>query len=89
MLSNVEFYFLADYIKVCNRKDPDINNCIVDSINKLKPQLFKGIPELNVPPLEPFRLDTLQFSIGDGQKPVNLTNMEAWGVIKFNIIELK
>lgn len=81
--------FSADYIKICSRKDPDINNCIIDSIYRLRPYLAKGIPELDVPAIEPFVLPRLQFNIGNGQKPVNLTNIKAWGTSAFKITDLK
>ncbi|XP_047538088.1 protein takeout-like [Vanessa atalanta] len=48
------FAQIPDYIKVCKREQSTINECVKSSIEKLRPNLIAGIPELNVPSLEPF-----------------------------------
>lgn len=42
----------APYIKVCGRKNPQLNQCIKNSVESLRTKLRTGIPELNVPALE-------------------------------------
>lgn len=32
----------ASYIKVCKRSDPKLNDCIINSIETLRPYLLKG-----------------------------------------------
>ncbi|GLG92741.1 Circadian clock-controlled protein [Gryllus bimaculatus] len=56
----------AEYIKPCNRTDPKIEDCIRSSFNHLRPYLQKGIPELQLPPLEPMRVDNLAMENGNG-----------------------
>lgn len=48
-----------------------MNQCIIDSVDKLRPKLREGIPELNVPPVDPVFLkdglpltDTPDFKAG-------------------------
>ncbi|CAH1399267.1 unnamed protein product [Nezara viridula] len=46
---------IPEFIHVCNRNDPMIDQCILNSVESLKPLLLKGIPELDIPSLEPVR----------------------------------
>lgn len=39
---------------MCKRDQNTIDDCVLSSIQKLRPRLAQGIPELNVPGLEPF-----------------------------------
>lgn len=43
----------------CSRSDPQINQCIKKSFNHLRPFLGVGLPELNVPSLEPLFVEQL------------------------------
>ncbi|KAB0794286.1 hypothetical protein PPYR_11125 [Photinus pyralis] len=81
----------ASYIKVCHRDDPKLSNCINDSITILKPYLKKGIPELDVPPLEPLLLDAVDLKSGNDATRIEatLSNLEIWGPTSFIILELK
>jgi hypothetical protein len=49
----------ADFIKVCHKSDPDINNCTYNSVQTLKPYLISGIPQYGIPSLEPIDLGDL------------------------------
>lgn len=48
------FTQIPDYIKICKRDQNTINECVKNSIENIRPNLISGIPELNVPTLEPF-----------------------------------
>ncbi|KAF9815071.1 hypothetical protein SFRURICE_010629 [Spodoptera frugiperda] len=48
---------MTDYIHVCQRDPATINDCVVKSIEALRPQLTNGIPELGVPSIEPFLIN--------------------------------
>lgn len=82
---------IPPYIKVCNRHDPNINDCIADSINNLREKLTVGIPELEVPPLEPFKLNEIRLLRGpnSARLDVNLTDLQVWGPSKFVVRDLK
>lgn len=47
-------FHIPDYIKVCQREQATISDCLRDSIENIRPQLVSGIPELSVPSIEPF-----------------------------------
>lgn len=84
--------FVADYIHICKRNDPQLSQCIINSINALLPRLKVGIPELNVPAVEPLLLPgspLLDTKSGATHLKVNLTNLEVTGGSEFVILELK
>ncbi|XP_034934982.1 uncharacterized protein [Chelonus insularis] len=62
LLINIIFltsFVLAEvpsYLHVCGRRDPDLDNCILKSVDAVRAKLLEGIPELDVPPLEPLLL---------------------------------
>jgi len=52
-------FLTASYIHVCGRKDPNLDQCIVNNIENLKDKLCEGIPELNIQSVNPLVLDKL------------------------------
>lgn len=59
MIIKNSFSFSAEYILPCRRADPEINKCIKGSFTHLRKYLAKGLPELDVPSLEPFKIEEL------------------------------
>ncbi|XP_071455745.1 protein takeout-like [Hetaerina americana] len=82
---------LPDYIKVCKKSDPKSNQCILNSIQELRPKLLKGIPELNVPSLEPLNIPEIKFSSGPqaAKFDATLSNIVVRGPGSFIIRELR
>lgn len=68
----------ASYIKVCNRNDPEINKCVLNSIEQLRGKLKSGIPELEVPAMEPLMLKHIRLLRGPqaARLDINLTNIQ-------------
>lgn len=85
------FAEIPSYIKVCNRKDPDINNCVLNSIDQLRGKLKTGIPELEVPAIEPLVLKHVRLLRGPqaARLDVNLTNIHIFGPSTFKIRDFK
>ncbi|KAL2747539.1 circadian clock-controlled protein daywake [Vespula maculifrons] len=79
---------LPDFLHVCKRSDPNIVNCITESVEYLKPYLQKGVPEYNIPSLEPLLLKQLIASEKSGLR-INAKNVEAYGASDFTITNLK
>ncbi|KAK0182275.1 hypothetical protein PV327_000429 [Microctonus hyperodae] len=72
---------VPSYIHVCGRRDPKIDECIKNSIEKVRPKLISGIPEYDVPPLNPLFIEnklTLAATQGFTASASNVTlyNME-------------
>ncbi|KAK5639912.1 hypothetical protein RI129_010723 [Pyrocoelia pectoralis] len=57
---------LPSFIKKCKLSgDQKIGDCIKDRIYELKPRLMDGIPELNLPPIEPLQLPLFELNTGN------------------------
>ncbi|KAF5270011.1 hypothetical protein FQR65_LT05810 [Abscondita terminalis] len=41
---------------ICSRSDPNLNDCLKDAITKALPFLQYGVPEFNIPSMEPFEI---------------------------------
>ncbi|XP_046392877.1 protein takeout-like [Ischnura elegans] len=80
-----------EYILPCRRVDKDLNNCIKNTFNHLRPYLVKGIPELEMPPIEPLKIDVLAMENGHG--PVNVravfTNLTVHGASNYSVVAVK
>ncbi|XP_047363517.1 circadian clock-controlled protein daywake [Vespa velutina] len=79
---------LPDFLHVCERANPNIINCITESVESLKPYLQKGVPEYNIPSLEPLLLKQLIVSEKSGLR-ISAKNVEAYGASDFTITDLK
>ncbi|RZC39115.1 circadian clock-controlled protein [Asbolus verrucosus] len=81
----------ASYIHVCKSTEANLTNCIINSVNLLRPKLQEGIPELNVPPIEPLLLDEVKLRSGPSNAKINanITNIKVWGPSSFEILEIK
>lgn len=53
---------VPSYIHVCGRRNPKLGECIINSVRALKEQIRNGIPELDVPPVEPLFIDTVEMA---------------------------
>ncbi|KAG5672044.1 hypothetical protein PVAND_002206 [Polypedilum vanderplanki] len=50
---------IPDFLHICHKSDPNLSQCVVNSVNTLKPLLATGIPEYDIIPLEPLELGDL------------------------------
>lgn len=53
---------------MCGRRNPNLDECIVSSVNNLRDKLCEGISEMNVTPLQRLQLSTLVISETDNVK---------------------
>jgi len=56
---NFNEFFIASYIHVCGRKNPDYTQCIMDNIDNIKFKICTGMPEFNLSPIEPVTIDEI------------------------------
>ncbi|XP_012219405.1 circadian clock-controlled protein daywake-like [Linepithema humile] len=91
MLFTVALATIPPYIKVCSRNDPNINMCVANSIEQLRPKLTTGIPELDVPTIEPFILKRIQLLKGPKNAKLDflISNLQVYGPSTFKIRDLK
>ncbi|KAB0792178.1 hypothetical protein PPYR_14137 [Photinus pyralis] len=61
---------LPSYIKKCKLSDPNlkVGDCIVNRIGDLQPRLLDGIPEMKLPPIEPFRFPKFELNTGSNER---------------------
>lgn len=45
---------IGKYLQICDRNSPDVNDCLVDAIQDGITRLSDGLPELDVPPIDPY-----------------------------------
>ncbi|XP_041973776.1 protein takeout-like [Aricia agestis] len=82
---------IPSYIKVCHRNDPNVDKCIMNSVEELRPKISKGIPELEVPGIEPLSLGQIILARGpQGAKLTAVVNdVKVKGPSNFIMQELK
>ncbi|CAK9811441.1 Protein takeout [Anthophora quadrimaculata] len=82
---------LPPYIKPCKKSEPDINKCIIRSIDQLRDKLSSGIPELDAPAIEPLHLKQIRLLRGPvgARLDVNLTDLQVSGPSSFKIRDFK
>lgn len=80
-----------EYIKQCQRSDPKLISCLTGALHHLKPYLARGIPEIEMPSVEPFVMDSLSLQLTDGPQGyrVTLKHMEVFGASNFTVKKLK
>ncbi|KAK5645892.1 hypothetical protein RI129_004356 [Pyrocoelia pectoralis] len=79
---------IPSYIKICQRNDEKLAECIISSVTNLRERLKTGIPELNVPAMEPLHIDRITFAKRESGLSTNLTNLKVSGVSDFEIIKI-
>ncbi|KAL6255413.1 hypothetical protein P5V15_013748 [Pogonomyrmex californicus] len=78
---------IPSYINVCGRRDPNINQCILDNINNLKSKICEGLPDLDIPPNDPFIIDKIVISDTPNIK-LYIRNAQVSGLCDFTIKSL-
>lgn len=86
--SNIKilFLFLASYIQICSQSDPRLGACIRKSITALRPYLINGIPELDIPSLDPLFVPEIKIEQAGGvQIDSTFRNVEITGATNFRL----
>lgn len=53
--------FSVEFLPICKRYDPDLNECLKNATVILQEKIVHGIPELKLPPLEPLKIPGVRF----------------------------
>ncbi|CAG5036389.1 unnamed protein product [Parnassius apollo] len=82
---------VPDYIPKCKKSDPQIEQCLTEAIESMKPKLKNGIPELNIPALDPFAVPTLKLdrTASNLRLKAVIKNAKAYGGSNFRIEKVK
>ncbi|KAL1373615.1 hypothetical protein pipiens_005124 [Culex pipiens pipiens] len=82
---------LPEYLHVCHREDPKLTECMKQSIETLRPYLARGIPELDIPAIEPINLGDLIVAESVPGQGISITakDIKAYGPSNFRLKKLK
>ncbi|KAK0164304.1 hypothetical protein PV328_002948 [Microctonus aethiopoides] len=76
---------LSSIVPVCGRRNPNLDECVKNSFNSLRPKLIKGIPELDVPSIEPLTFEySLPITNLNGIK-ANISNIKLYNASTYEI----
>nr|XP_004923017.2 uncharacterized protein LOC101744925 [Bombyx mori] len=80
-----------DFFPQCKRSDPQIDKCVLDAVETMRPRLKTGIPEVNIPPLDPFMVPTLKLdrTAPNLRLKATIKQTKAFGGSNFKIEKLK
>lgn len=79
------------YIKQCKSDVKDLTGCFISSIHHIRPYLARGIPDIEMPSTEPFRMDELSLSLTTGPNGyrVTLRDIDVFGASNYTVSSLK
>ncbi|KAK4879325.1 hypothetical protein RN001_007471 [Aquatica leii] len=82
---------LPSFLQVCHQNDPNLNECIKKSVEKIKPMLAKGIPEFDIPSLEPLQISEILIDHGSGGISLKSTysDIKVFGPSQFKLKSVK
>ncbi|KAL6255417.1 hypothetical protein P5V15_013752 [Pogonomyrmex californicus] len=73
---------IPSYIHVCGRRNPKLDECILENVENLKDKICEGIPELDIKPNNPFVLGKLDISDTPNSK-ISLRDTQVTGLCDF------
>ncbi|XP_066251415.1 uncharacterized protein [Euwallacea similis] len=59
-----KIYGRPEYFPVCFRNDPQLNQCLLNASNQVRPYLAKGVPELKIPSMEHLMIPQIELQQG-------------------------
>ncbi|RZF35183.1 hypothetical protein LSTR_LSTR012621 [Laodelphax striatellus] len=79
------------YVHQCIENDPEIEKCAIVALHHIRPYLKAGIPEIEMPKVEPFRIDSLSLALTTGPNgyKITLRNLDIFGASNYTIKKLK
>nr|CAH7731859.1 unnamed protein product [Callosobruchus chinensis] len=79
------------YIKQCREGDPEMIKCFIGAIHHLRPYLAQGIPEIELPSVEPFKMEELTLSLTTGPNGyrVSLKDIDVFGASNFTVRKMR
>ncbi|XP_053667281.1 uncharacterized protein LOC128716383 [Anopheles marshallii] len=88
--ASAETVDLPEYLHVCHREDPKLTECMKESIETLRPYLARGIPELDIPSIDPIHLGDLIVaeSVPGQGVSISAKDIKAYGPSNFKLKKL-
>ncbi|KAM0731167.1 Circadian clock-controlled protein daywake [Formica fusca] len=79
---------IPEFLHICQTRDPQYETCISNSINDLKPYLKEGVPEYNIPSIEPLILKKLSVSPSSSLR-IKLADVNVYDASSFEVTKMK
>lgn len=81
---------LPSTIKVCSRNDPKVDQCIIDAVDIIRPNLAAGNfgKEFDIPKLEPLYIEQIKMQRGQDFQAV-FNKLDVFGCSKFKVERLQ
>lgn len=82
---------LPSFMRICNRNDPELGQCIKDSIQQLLPELTNGIPSIDFPAIDPFTQDSSYYEFKNEQifGSMHIKNAKTYGLSQAKIKDVR
>ncbi|KAL3282200.1 hypothetical protein HHI36_005394 [Cryptolaemus montrouzieri] len=82
---------LPTFLKTCRRSDPNLEECIKESVQRLKPLLAHGISEFDIPSCEPLYIPEVVLDQGTGAVSVKSSykDIKVYGPSDFTLQQVK
>ncbi|XP_039494384.1 protein takeout [Drosophila santomea] len=82
---------LPSFLKVCHRNAPDLDTCVRESYEALRPRLMEGIPELYIPAMEPLVVPQVKMDQDSGAIYLHSVyrNVKVTGISRHTVNELR
>ncbi|XP_050498427.1 circadian clock-controlled protein daywake-like [Diabrotica virgifera virgifera] len=69
---------LPSFIHVCQKSDPNLIQCLMAAVEDVRPFFVDGVPEYNIPKLEPLIMKDFFSEEAAGMK-ITVSDVSAWG----------
>merc|ERR1711953_428518 len=75
-------------LKQCANSNSDVNDCLKELAQRIKPYLKTGVPELNIPASDPLKIDLLSFDLKNALIDVDVvfTENEVSGLSEHELV---
>lgn len=90
-MHSFHFFSTANYLHICKKSDPHLDECMKTSIDILRPFLVKGIPELDIPSIDPIDIGDLLVSENTRSNGIRISarDIKSYGSSQFVIKSLE
>lgn len=87
----INFYYsiAAEYLHICEKYDTNLTECLKTSIKSLQSVMINGIPNVEIPNLDPLEIALFNFDKIRHGLHIKVENIIVLGILKFNINEFK
>ncbi|XP_059609137.1 protein takeout [Phlebotomus argentipes] len=82
---------VPEYLHICQQTDPELEQCMIRSIEQLRAKLAVGIPELDIPRLEPIDLGDLLVAGSNTPNGLTITakDIQSYGASDYHIKKIE